>query len=171
MRRSSEETEAQDARKLKVLRALNRAAVREPAAPSTTRLGRAPIRPGVPCLAAIARLRTEIGELSIAREAFAGVPAGEHEGDFVIRRLYLKAATGDGYVLVVQWAEIEGHRLASAKRVVRRPARGRILRPSPSPGRRLREGRPAFIVVSRRLPAAGSEARRPFVRPVRARGS
>ncbi|MGH8566587.1 MAG: hypothetical protein ACREXU_00875 [Gammaproteobacteria bacterium] len=62
-----------------------------------------------------ARLRTEIGELSVAREAFAGIPAGEHEGDFIIRRLYLKAAIGDGSVLVVQWAELEGHRLASAE--------------------------------------------------------
>ncbi len=62
-----------------------------------------------------ARLRTEIGELSIAREAFAGIPAGEHEGDFVIRRLYLKAATGDGYVLVLPWAELADHRLASTE--------------------------------------------------------
>jgi len=60
-------------------------------------------------------LRTEIGELSVAREAFAGMPAGEHEGDFVIRRLYLKAATGDSYVLVLPWAELERHRLASAQ--------------------------------------------------------
>ena len=62
-----------------------------------------------------ARLRTEIGELSIAREAFAGIPAGEHEGDFVIPKLYLKAATGDSYVPVLQWTTLERHRLASAE--------------------------------------------------------
>lgn len=62
-----------------------------------------------------ARLRTEIGEVSVAREAFAGIPAGEHEGDFVIRRLYLKAATGDSYVLVLPWAELADHKLASAE--------------------------------------------------------
>ena len=63
-----------------------------------------------------ARLRTEIGELSVAREVFAGIPAGEHEGDFVIRRLCLKAATGDGSVLGLPWSELADHKLASAER-------------------------------------------------------
>jgi hypothetical protein len=95
-----------------------------------------------------ARLRTEIGEFSVAREAFAGVPAGKHGG---------------------RSSRITSSR--APKHVARRPTRGRTQRPSPSPGRRLREGRPAFIVRHRRLPAAESQARCPFVRPVRARGS
>ena len=115
-----------------------------------------------------ARLRTEIGELSVAREAFAGIPTKATS-------LFAGCASRRQPGTATCWCcRGRTSRITSSgapKHAARRPTRGRTQRPSPSPGRRLREGRPAFIVRHRRLPAAGSEARRPFVRPVRARGS
>jgi hypothetical protein len=62
-----------------------------------------------------ARLRTGIGELSVAREVFAGVPAGEHEGDFSFLGCTSRWQSG----MATRWrcsgAELEGHRLASAE--------------------------------------------------------